>query len=73
MVSTSLWDTSRSMEDRLSRVIIVGGGGADWLAAGVIATEHRIAHKIPINSGGAQNAPLFEFGFGFGFGFGQGY
>jgi hypothetical protein len=55
------------MEDRISRVIIVGGGGADWLAAGVIATEHRITHKIPINPGGPQKAPLFEFGFGQGY------
>lgn len=67
MVSTSLWDTSRSMEDRISRAIIVGGGGADWLAAGVIATEHRIAHKIPINSDGPQYTPLFEFWFGQGY------
>jgi glycine/D-amino acid oxidase-like deaminating enzyme len=30
------------MEDRISRVIIVGGGSAGWLSAGVIAAEHRI-------------------------------
>jgi flavin-dependent dehydrogenase len=30
------------MEDRISRVVIVGGGSAGWLTAGVIAAEHRI-------------------------------
>ena len=30
------------MEDRISRIIIVGGGSAGWLSAGVIAAEHRI-------------------------------
>ena len=30
------------MEDRISRIIIVGGGSAGWLAAGVIAAEHHI-------------------------------
>ncbi|MGB5335324.1 MAG: tryptophan halogenase family protein [Woeseiaceae bacterium] len=30
------------MQDRISRVVIVGGGSAGWLAAGVIAAEHRI-------------------------------
>ena len=30
------------MEDRISRIIIVGGGSAGWLTAGVIAAEHRI-------------------------------
>jgi 2-polyprenyl-6-methoxyphenol hydroxylase-like FAD-dependent oxidoreductase len=30
------------MEDRISKIVIVGGGSAGWLAAGVIAAEHRI-------------------------------
>ncbi len=30
------------MEDRISRIIIVGGGSAGWLSAAVIAAEHRI-------------------------------
>ena len=30
------------MGDRMSRIVIVGGGSAGWLAAGVIAAEHRI-------------------------------
>ncbi|HEY5734449.1 MAG TPA: tryptophan halogenase family protein [Gammaproteobacteria bacterium] len=30
------------MEDRISRIIIVGGGSAGWLSAGVIAAEHRL-------------------------------
>jgi len=30
------------MEDRISRIIIVGGGSAGWLSAGVIAAEHRV-------------------------------
>jgi 2-polyprenyl-6-methoxyphenol hydroxylase-like FAD-dependent oxidoreductase len=30
------------MEDTISRIIIVGGGSAGWLTAGVIAAEHRI-------------------------------
>jgi 2-polyprenyl-6-methoxyphenol hydroxylase-like FAD-dependent oxidoreductase len=30
------------MEDRISTIVIVGGGSAGWLAAGVIASEHRI-------------------------------
>ena len=30
------------MEDRISRIIIVGGGSAGWLTAGVIAAEHRV-------------------------------
>jgi len=30
------------MEDRISRIVIVGGGSAGWLCAGVIAAEHRI-------------------------------
>ena len=30
------------MEDRISRIVIVGGGSAGWLTAGVIAAEHRI-------------------------------
>ena len=30
------------MEDRISRIVIVGGGSAGWLSAGVIAAEHRI-------------------------------
>jgi len=30
------------MDDRISRIIIVGGGAAGWLTAGVIAAEHRI-------------------------------
>ncbi len=30
------------MEDRISKIIIVGGGSAGWLSAGVIAAEHRI-------------------------------
>jgi len=29
------------MADRISRIVIVGGGSAGWLAAGVIAAEHR--------------------------------
>ena len=38
----ALWDNDRDMADRISRVIIVGGGSAGWLTAGVIAAEHRI-------------------------------
>jgi glycine/D-amino acid oxidase-like deaminating enzyme len=30
------------MEDRIHRVIVVGGGSAGWLAAALIAAEHRI-------------------------------
>ena len=30
------------MEDKVSRIVIVGGGSAGWLSAGVIAAEHRI-------------------------------
>ena len=30
------------MENRISTIVIVGGGSAGWLAAGVIAAEHRI-------------------------------
>ncbi|MEJ2299290.1 MAG: tryptophan 7-halogenase [Woeseiaceae bacterium] len=30
------------MEETTSRVIIVGGGSAGWLSAGIIAAEHRI-------------------------------
>ncbi|MBT8087139.1 MAG: tryptophan 7-halogenase, partial [Gammaproteobacteria bacterium] len=30
------------MEDRISKIVIVGGGSAGWLSAGVIAAEHRI-------------------------------
>ncbi|MBT8131425.1 MAG: tryptophan 7-halogenase, partial [Gammaproteobacteria bacterium] len=29
------------MENQISRIIIVGGGSAGWLTAGVIAAEHR--------------------------------
>jgi hypothetical protein len=35
----------RESEDRISRIIIVGGGSAGWLSAGVIAAEHRIDPK----------------------------
>ena len=30
------------MKDRISTVVIVGGGSAGWLSAGVIAAEHRV-------------------------------
>ena len=33
------------MPDRISRIVIVGGGSAGWLSAGVIAAEHRIASQ----------------------------
>jgi glycine/D-amino acid oxidase-like deaminating enzyme len=35
------------MEDSISKVVIVGGGSAGWLAAGVIAAEHRIDSEAP--------------------------
>jgi glycine/D-amino acid oxidase-like deaminating enzyme len=35
------------MEDRISKIVIVGGGSAGWLAAGVIAAEHRIDSRAP--------------------------
>ena len=35
------------MEDSISKVVIVGGGSAGWLAAGVIAAEHRINSEAP--------------------------
>ena len=38
----NLWDTGRNMDGRISKIIIVGGGSAGWLSAGVIAAEHRI-------------------------------
>lgn len=41
-VAAGLWDTGQDMEDRISRVVIVGGGSAGWLTAGVIAAEHHI-------------------------------
>ena len=31
------------MDQRISRIVIVGGGSAGWLSAGVIAAEHRAA------------------------------
>ena len=40
-----MWDTGRNMEDRVSRIVIVGGGSAGWLAAGVIAAEHCVDAK----------------------------
>ena len=30
------------MENRISKIVVVGGGSAGWLSAGVIAAEHRI-------------------------------
>jgi flavin-dependent dehydrogenase len=30
------------MEDRISKIVVVGGGSAGWLSAGVIAAEHCI-------------------------------
>jgi 2-polyprenyl-6-methoxyphenol hydroxylase-like FAD-dependent oxidoreductase len=35
------------MEDSISKLVIVGGGSAGWLAAGVIAAEHRINSEAP--------------------------
>ena len=35
------------MEHSLSRIVIVGGGSAGWLTAGVIAAEHRIDPEEP--------------------------
>ena len=35
------------MQDRISRIVIVGGGSAGWLTAGVIAAEHRIDPETP--------------------------
>ncbi len=35
-----MWDTHRNMENSVSRIVIVGGGSAGWLTAGVIAAEH---------------------------------
>ncbi len=36
-----LWDTSVQMNQRISRIVIVGGGSAGWLSAGIIAAEHQ--------------------------------
>lgn len=41
------WDTAQGMDSRISRVIIAGGGSAGWLAAAVIAAEHRIDPQSP--------------------------
>jgi 2-polyprenyl-6-methoxyphenol hydroxylase-like FAD-dependent oxidoreductase len=35
------------MQDRISKIIIVGGGSAGWLTAGVIAAEHRVDPQSP--------------------------
>jgi tryptophan halogenase len=35
------------MEDHISTIVIVGGGSAGWLSAGVIAAEHRIDAQSP--------------------------
>lgn len=37
-----MWDTRQTMEDKISRIVIVGGGSAGWLSAGLIASEHRV-------------------------------
>lgn len=37
-----MWDTFLGMENRISRIVVVGGGSAGWLSAGVIAAEHRV-------------------------------